>query len=147
MLVRLVVVCILKGHNFSNFCFVPIHKKLFKLFLRGNELRLRVANNHDFSHIVVSGEIHWGFLAGVLDANTCAVLNQKLAHLSLAGLCSEVQRCSLVHINSVDVGSELKQLLNDFVLVCLLIENRVVEGGAACVVFHMHQICVLTHED
>jgi hypothetical protein len=58
-----------------------------------------------------------------------------------------MQGRSLVHINSVDVGSELKQLFNYFVLVRLLVENCVMERSAACVVFHVYQIGVFAHED
>jgi len=49
-----------------------------------------------------------------------------------------MQRRSLVHIDGVYVGSELKQLFYDFILVRLLIENRVMKWRAASVVFHVY---------
>jgi hypothetical protein len=75
MFVGLIKVGLWQSNDMPNGSFTPIDLEFNEVVLTGVELLLRVADNHNFPHVVIGCQIHRRFLFTVLDPNRAPVLN------------------------------------------------------------------------
>jgi hypothetical protein len=121
----------------SDHRFISIDRQIGKVVLTRIEFLLRITDDHYLSNVVIRCYVHRRFMITVLDADRSSILYQKLTNFALSGLRCEVEWGSIIDIKCVQISTVVDQSNQDLVLVRLLVEDRVVERGAARVIFHM----------
>jgi hypothetical protein len=76
-----------------------------------------------------------------------SILNKKWNDRGLTSFSSEMEGCSTLLIDSVDVGAKNYEFFDDFTLARRSIVDSVMKGRTACMVFHVQQVISIFAEE